>query len=363
MATDQTARNQDWFKAQQQYWDALLQGQNPFFDTHNPAAGLTAQWDAFFREWQKLTTGSATPAADSYRAFFTQAGKGFLDMIEKFAVSAGMATTAGAQKPEDTLKAWTDQLQKFYGGLLQQNAQPFDFAAQFKNFSTAFNTAPFFAQGFAGTNNPYTAAAGAFDPFGFYASLPGIGYTREKQDSLNQLYHLWTAYETQMRRYNTEMTQVALQALQKFQEYIVSPPEGAKPLESLKDIYVKFVDVSEDVFAAFAVSDAYTTMYGDVVNALTAFKKKQNEIADETLEQFNIPGRGEVDTLHKRMHDLRRENLELKKEIAEIKTVLGLKKPAPKAAPAPKAQTAKPATKAASAKPAAKKAAKKAGKK
>lgn len=359
MASEQTAHNQDWFKAQQQYWDTWFQGQRQFFDAQ-AVPGLSAQWESFFREWQNLTTGSATPAADSYRAFFTQAGKGFLDLLEKF------YQPGAPYAPDETLKTWMDQLQKFYGSLLQQNAQPFDVAAQFKTFADSFSGGMpnFFGDMFKpqGTQ-PHKAASFMYDPFGFYASLPGIGYTREKQDSLNHLYHLWVEYEGQMRRYNIEMTKVAIEALQKFQQYIATPPEGAKPLESLRDIYVKFVDVSEDVFAKFAMSSEYTRLYGDVVNALTAFKKKQNDVVDETMEQFNLPNRAEVDSLHKRVHELRRENQALKKDIADIKAALGLKKAAPKAAA--QAAAVKAAVKTApKAKPAAKKAAaKKAGKK
>lgn len=374
MATDQTARNQDWFKAQQQYWDTWFQGQRQFFDQQNPAAGLSGQWDTFFREWQNLTTGSATPAADSYRVFFTQAGKGYLDMLEKFCQGGACLT------PEETLKSWTDQMQKFYANLLQQNAQPFDIGAQFKSFSESFTPAgpafwgDMFKQPAAGQQHPHNAAAFLFDPFGFYASMPGVGYTREKQDSYSQLYRLWIDYEGQMRRYNAEMTKVAIQALQKFQQYVTTPPEGAKPLESLREIYVKFVDVSEEVFAEFALSDDYTKLYGEVVNALMAYKKQMHKIADDVMEQVNLPGRTEVDTLHKRVHELRRENIQLKKDIAEIKVAVGLKPAkaaaAPPAAPkqAPKAAAArapvKTAPKAKNAKPAAKKpAAKKAGKK
>lgn len=368
MATEQTAHNPDWFKAQQQYWDTWFQGQRQFFDQQNPAAGLSGQWDAFFREWQNLTTGGATPAADSYRVFFTQAGKSYLDMLEKFCQNGACLT------PEETLKSWMDQMQKFYGSLLQQNAQPFDVGAQFKSFAESFTPAgpafwsDLFKQPTPGQQYPHTSAAFLFDPFGFYASMPGVGYTREKQDSYNQLYRLWVDYEGQMRRYNVEMTKVAIQALQKFQHYVAQPPEGEKPLESLKDIYVKFVDISEEVFAEFALSDDYTKLYGEVVNALMAYKKQLHVIADEVMEQINLPGRTEVDTLHKRVHELRRENIQLKKDIAEIKAALGAKpaKPAaPKAAAvrapakaAPKAKPAKPA-KSAAKKPAAKKAGKK----
>ena len=380
MAAEQTAPNNDWFQAQQQYWDAWFQGQRQFFEQQagNPAAGLSAQWENFFREWQNLTTANNVPGADQYRLFFTQAGKGFLDLMEKFC-------QAGAcQAPEETIKSWTDNLQKFWGTILQQNTQPFDANAQFKSFTETFTAAgpafwgDFFKNPVPGQSHPHNAAGFLLDPFGFYASMPGVGYTREKQEDINALYRLWVDYEGQMRRYNIEMTKVGLQALQQFQTYVMTPPqEGAKPLESLKDIYIKFVDIAEDVYAEFALSEEYTKMYGDVVNALTAYKKQLHDFVDDTLEQMNLPNRQEIDSVHKRVHELRRENLQLRKDVEALKAAVGLKdkpkaaapKAAAKAAPTPIKKTVVEKTKpvkakAAKAKPSAKKStAKKAGKK
>jgi len=379
MAAEQTAQNNDWFQAQQQYWDAWFQGQRQFFEQQagNPAAGPAAQWENFFREWQNLTAANNAPGADQYRTFFTQAGKGFLDLMQQFC-------QAGAcQAPEEAVKVWTENMQKFWSGILQQNTQPFDAHTQFKSFTDTFTAAgpafwgDLFKNPVPGQSHPHNAAGFLLDPFGFYASMPGVGYTREKQEDINALYRLWVDYEGQMRRYNIEMTKVGLQALQQFQTYIVSPPaEGAKPLESLKDIYIKFVDIAEDVYAEFALSEEYTKLYGDVVNALTAYKKQLHEFVDDTLEQMNLPNRQEIDSVHKRVHELRRENLQLRKDIEALKAAVGLKdkqraaapKAAAKAAPTPIKKTAVEKTpakpKAAKPKTAAKKStAKKAGKK
>jgi|GEM_PF-1166447 len=380
MAAEQTAQNNDWFQAQQQYWDAWFQGQRQFFEQQagNPAAGLNAQWETFLREWQNLTAANNVPGAEQYRAAFTQAGKSFLDLMQQFC-------QAGAcQAPEEAVKTWTENLQKFWGGILQQNTQPFDAYTQFKSFTDTFTSAgpafwgDLFKNPVPGQSHPHNAAGFLFDPFGFYASMPGVGYTREKQEDLNALYRLWVDYEGQMRRYNIEMTKVGLQALQQFQTYLMTPPpEGTKPLESLKDIYIKFVDIAEDVYAEFALSEEYTQLYGDVVNALTSYKKQLHTFVDDMLEQMNLPNRQEIDSVHKRVHELRRENLQLRKDIEALKAAVGLKdkpkaaapKTAAKAAPTPIRKTAvetPPAKKAKAAKTkttAKKSTAKKAGKK
>ena len=352
-----------------QNWDNWFQNQRAYFDQQVKAAtDMQGQWAGFFQEWQK-NLSPTLPGAGQYQQFFTQAGKQFLDMQQQF------AQWSGQNKPvNDMTGDWLKGLQSFFLGMLQTNTQPYDPANAWKNVSesfmkggnawaSAFNSGgPFgqFGQGFGGnpfagqgfnpaawtSAQPWNNVQGAgsfqnFDPFGFYASLPGIGYTREKQDAWNLLYKLYHEFEQQTRKYNAAMAQVGIEAVQKFQEYVANPPADAAPLTSLKEVYAKWVDVCEDVYARYATSDEYTKLYGEVVNALMAFKGQMNTLTYDIADQFNLPTRSEVDSLHQRLHALRRENIELRKAIDEIR---GVKSPKAKAAGAP-SQAKKPAKK------------------
>lgn len=357
-----------------QNWDSWFQNQRAYFDQQVKAASdMQGQWAGFFQEWQK-NLSPTLPGAGQYQQFFTQAGKQFLDMQQQF------AQWSGQNKPvNDMTGDWLKGLQSFFLGMLQTNTQPYDPANAWKNVSesfmkggnawaSAFNSGgPFgqFGQGFNGgfgggnpfagqgfnpaawtSAQPWNNVQGAgsfqnFDPFGFYASLPGIGYTREKQDAWNLLYKLYHEFEQQTRKYNAAMAQVGIEAVQKFQEYVANPPADAAPLTSLKEVYAKWVDVCEDVYARYATSDEYTKLYGEVVNALMAFKGQMNTLTDDIADQFNLPTRSEVDSLHQRLHALRRDNIELRKIVDEIR---GVKSSKPKAAGAP-SQAKKPAKK------------------
>lgn len=356
----------------QGYWDSWFKSQREFVEQQIKAsAGMQEQWKDFFGEWQKNLSPTVANAGQ-YQQFFQQSGKQFLDMLQQFYAWSGQNKPVG-----DMTGEWLKGLQSFFLGMLQTNTQPFDPAAAWKSFSenamkggnawaNAFNAGgPFGQQGFGGFGNfgqgfggfgqgfgagfnpsgwtmaqpwnPQGGQQGAsgfqnFDPFGFYASLPGIGYTREKQDSWNLLYKLWTEFDAQTRKYNAAMAQVGIEAVQKFQEYVANPPAEAPALTSLKEVYAKWVDVCEDVYARYAMSEEYTKLYGEVVNALMAFKGQVNVLTDDIADQFNLPTRTEVDSLHQRLHALRRENIELRKAIDEIR---GVKKPKSHAAGAP----------------------------
>jgi BMFP domain-containing protein YqiC len=99
------------------------------------------------------------------------------------------------------------------------------------------------------------------------------------------------------------------------------------------------------VYAEFALSEEYTKMYGDVVNALTSYKKQLHKYVDDQLEQMNLPNRQEIDSVHKRVHEMRRENIQLRKDIEALKAAVGLKekpKSATTAAKAPAKTTPTP---------------------
>ncbi len=317
MATTSSAQqNNDWLNSQQQYWDGWFEQQRKFFGNVGgaaPSTGPQAQWAELLKTWQGAVSGTEQPTANTaaFQQYFTKAGETYLNMMQQFYQGTGQA------KPLDQMtKEWTDNLQRFFSG-----------AAQTGNMG---------AGNMGAGKDPFAA----IDPLNFFASIPGIGYTREKQEQLNHLYQQWQDYEAKSRDYTASMSKVGLEAVQKFQEYVANPPQDAAPLTSLKEVYTKWVDICEGIYAKYAMTPEYTKLYGEVVNALMAFKKQQNKIIDEAMDQFNLPTRAEVDSLHQRMHDLRREVMALKAALKPAKTASAKAASKPDVKP-----TAKPAKK------------------
>jgi class III poly(R)-hydroxyalkanoic acid synthase PhaE subunit len=317
MVTAQTKPMNDWFHPQQQNWEQWFQTQQ-------------GQWSTFFKEWQNGVGGKdSVPGAAVYQQFFTQAGQQFLDMMQQFQQSAGQNKPAG-----DAAQAWSQGMQQFFAKIFQGNSQSAEMTDAYKNFMTvgedmlkagnawvqSFQGGTSFAPGFT----PGATGFGDFnfDPFGFYASMPGIGYTREKQEAYGELYKRWSAFEGMLKKYNAAMAKVGLESVQKFQDYLVNPPPDALPLTSLKGIYVKWVDICEEVYAEFAITKEYTDLYGNTVNALMSCKQQARKLTDDMLDQLGIPTRQETDSLHERQHALRRDNIQLKKDIAALQAAV-----------------------------------------
>jgi class III poly(R)-hydroxyalkanoic acid synthase PhaE subunit len=324
-----TQQYNDWFSSQQKYWDTWFEAQRNAFGEAPSSSGFRGPWADFFKEWQNTVSGSQqNKDTDAFQQHFVKSGATFLDMMEKF-----YQATGGQAKPLDQMaQEWVDQLQTYYANILKTASQPLDAAEGHQSFAHSMNKA---SQVWASLLQPEDgfgkpgAKKGpffSFDPLHAYTLMPGLGYTREKQEQLNALYKCWIEYRQKSRAYEAGMATVGMEAIKKFQETLSNPAQ--EPITSLKGVYTKWIDCCEEVYARYAMSEEYTKLYGEAVNALMAFRKQQNEMTDDLMGELNLPTRREIDSLHERMHTLRRDNIQLKKDLTELKAGLKPKAPA-----------------------------------
>ena len=199
----------------------------------------------------------------------------------------------------------------------------------------------------------------AMDPIGKMLSAPGIGYYREPQEKQQKGMKLGVDYQQANYKFNQAFMRVSMESIQGFQQRLMSA-DGEDSPKSLRQLYDLWVEVSEEHYAEFAMSAEYQDLYGDMVNRLMTLKKHYGEMTDDLLGQMNMPSTSEVDTMQMRLQQLRRENIQLKKDVAEIKAMLQKKTPAAEKATVKKTAPAEKAASAEKAAPAKKAAAKKA---
>ena len=104
-------------------------------------------------------------------------------------------------------------------------------------------------------------------------------------------------------------------------------------------LYDLWVEVSEEHYAEFAMSEEYQALYGDMVNRLMVLKKHYHEITDDFLGAMNLPNTREVDTMQQRLQQLRRENIVVEERArrnqVDARPVDGNNSAATKSPPAP----------------------------
>ena len=347
-----------WLKAQQQFVDAWSD-----MAKSGAGAGNRSQsdlWAQSFDLWRKASGGQQQPDVQQAIEKCVDMGREYFAMAEQVSKSL----SAGAQ-PVDAINQWMEQLKQSLqqfgampgfdsGGINDFMKQWFSPTSSWQQMASSLAPMNQAAWQMPGMNTSVFNLGEMVDPLGRVLEAPGVGYFREPQEKQQKGLQLALEYNQANQAFNQAFLRVAIESIQGFQARLLKL-DAEKTPKTLRGLYDLWVEVSEEHYAEFAMSDEYQTLYGDMVNKLMIVKKHYAEITDDLLRAMNLPNTREVDTMQERLQQLRRENIELKKEIQEIKAMLqkGAAKPAE---PAPATAKA-PARKAASKKAVSKKAA------
>ena len=357
-----------WFNAQQQFvdsWSDIAKSGVP------GTSNQSDLWAQSFDLWRKASGAQVQPDFQQAMDKCMDMGKGYFTMAEQITKNMG----AGAS-PTDAINQWMDQLkqslQQFSGMPGFNGGGANDFMKQWFNPTSSWQqmTAGMMPMnqgawqmpgmsmpnmGMPNMNMPGMMNTPSFnlgemiDPLGTMLEAPGVGYFREPQAKQQKGLQLALEYNQANQAFNQAFLKVATESIQDFQARILKIDAETAP-KSLRELYDLWVEISEEHYAVFAMSEEYQELYGDMVNRMMIMKKHYSEIADDMLKAMNLPNTREVDTMQERLQQVRRDNFALKKEIAEIKSMLQqvMDRPADAtaAAPAPTAAAAPAASKA-----------------
>ncbi len=259
-------------------------------------------------------------------------GKGYFAMAEQI----GKQVSAGGN-PQDVVQQWLEQIksglqQQASHWLPMQQQTGHDFMSQWMGPSTNWQkmVAAMMPIEMPGSDSGIYGIGEDFDQISKRLSMPGIGFFRESQEKQQLSARLALEYIQANHKFNASFAQVSIESLQAFQKKLATSYENnsADTPSSLRAIYNLWVDISEAHYADYAMSEEYQTLYGDMVNKLMALKQLHSQIIDETMESLNLPSRKELDTVHQRLQQVRRENRSLRQELKEIRALLTEQKPA-----------------------------------
>ncbi|WP_049620895.1 poly(R)-hydroxyalkanoic acid synthase subunit PhaE [Frateuria defendens] len=275
-------------------------------------------WEAWMRQWQPPPAGAPDPAAgarasvaDDVAARSQAALKSYLDWMQ--GAAASVAAPSGGQD-------WTQQLQQLFGGDNPLFGQAFAGLDQ--------HGAQGFAQMWQSWLQAVQAGPGAPPP------MPPLGLTREQQLQHQALTAAMLEYAETSARYRDLLQRVNVQAIERLQQRLAG--DAGKPVESLKGLYDRWVDATEEVYAEVALSDEFKAIYGAMANAQMRVRQLQRQQTSEVCRELGIPTREEVDSLGQRLQALRRE-------VAELRRQPAAKPPASAAAPKAARKSAAPA--------------------
>jgi class III poly(R)-hydroxyalkanoic acid synthase PhaE subunit len=334
--------------------------QNPFMQ--NPFAQLNAgnPFDGLLDKWWSAISPQLNGDMGTVAQRFYDMGKSFMSLAE------GSFGAMGQEQPDAAMNLWMSSMQAMLqqwitqiqnnmdvvtpdlpgvsGTTLSTWAQFADTVAPWLNMSQSYLKD--IAEGHLPGGIEMPGVGAAQEQFCRALSVPGLGYTREQQERFQELARHLLGYHDALRAYKLAFAKTALASLNEVQARMQSLHEKGEYIESLRALYDMWVDASEAAYADFAMSDEYQVVYGDLVNALMQVRRDMNELAEQQYRQLNIPTRSEIDTMQKRQQENRRENRQLRREVAELRALVEkMSKPRPSAAAAgrPAAKPRKPA--------------------
>jgi len=278
----------DWFQNQNQYMDAWSSFQQ-FMP--NSSSGIPPMAEAMNSWWKSVSPSLSGQNHDFYSKMMQQ-GQAFYFMGEQFSkILEGMSEVS--KQSEDWQKVLNDNIESM--------------KSMFEGGSTgmqgAFTNSPFMMSGFDGEQFKIAEMTSSIDKL---LSVPGVGPDREAQAQMQKGIKLLSEYQQVSGEYQTEMSRVGVEALEAMRLRILEMAEQGEEINSLREIYDLWIDCNEKAYAELVYTDEYSELYGRLTNALLAVKQHQGKVMDKLLAKLNMPTRQGMNTVLKRVQEMKR---------------------------------------------------------
>jgi class III poly(R)-hydroxyalkanoic acid synthase PhaE subunit len=174
-----------------------------------------------------------------------------------------------------------------------------------------------------------SAGAAAFGP-GLHSL--SLGITREQQELWTQVLDLTRRFQALQSALSAKWTDIGRQAAQQFSATLNVAKAPGTDFAGLKSLYDAWIDEAEKAYSAQAHQPDFARVLGELTNTVNELKSKQRELVETWAQQFDLPTRSELDTVHLRMKEMQRELREVQ-EVLAAKSLAKPRRARPKPAP------------------------------
>jgi class III poly(R)-hydroxyalkanoic acid synthase PhaE subunit len=294
---------QDWQALQKQYWSAWSDATR---QVTGQAPVPTTPWHEGLEQWSRMFTDAGKQTETAERVLGS--AKGYVALMQSMlAAAAGRSDVSGAMQggpmQAGPMQAWSDALRTGFNmpgidpallnnpmaamlqGIRGDGVQGFDKLAQ--------SFAPFLAQ--------------AKQEGMSWLQAPAFGFAREHQEHYQKMFAAFVEYQDALKRYNELMLRSSQRSFEIFESKLGERAEPGRQIESLRGLYDLWVDAAEEAYAQIALSEEFRKVYGDVVNSQMRVRAQVQAEIERVGTDLGMPTRTELNSVHKRLHELRRE--------------------------------------------------------
>ncbi len=140
-----------------------------------------------------------------------------------------------------------------------------------------------------------------------FLSTPTLGYTREWQEQFQEWGELWLEHSQALQDYQSILGKVSSRAMDILNARLLKMARGGESIETLRAAYDLWVDCGEEAYAEVTTTKEFTEVQAKLTNTLMALKRHEQQMMEELQSSLNMPTRRELDTTHRRVHEVRRE--------------------------------------------------------
>lgn len=155
-----------------------------------------------------------------------------------------------------------------------------------------------------------------------HLNMPALGLYREHQEQWVALMQSHVQSQEKAKAFQDVMQQATEQAFAMFEDQLAAHAEPGRQLSSLRAVYDVWIDSAEEAFADVASSKEYQQAYGEMVDAQMRAKQQLQAQVSQWASSLGMPTRDEVDSTHKRVHELMRQMHAMTQEINALKKQL-----------------------------------------
>jgi class III poly(R)-hydroxyalkanoic acid synthase PhaE subunit len=284
----------DWQAMQQRYWTSMgeLARQAGESLQKSQPAGMPS-WHEGLEIWARAFQGGRNGQGELIERALEH-GKAYLDTLQRI---GGIAARPLDQTgPEDWSRAFSDLMHGLMPGITTPG---------FETLKSAT------AQGARGVEQMMAELQPMLAMFlGEARAVLGIqpfGMAREHQERQQALAAAVLDYQQASARYQALLAKSLARGIEIFEGKLAERSEPGRQIESPRALYDLWIDAAEEGYAEVAMSQAFQDAYGELVNSQMRVRQLLQDQVERMSRALGMPTRSEIDSVHRRLAALRRE--------------------------------------------------------
>ena len=348
----------DWLKNQQQFWQSWANmvgqsgsnpttigsnpfspnmGSNPFspnmgsnpFSPNMGSNPFFPDWSQTLDQWWRLVSPQASDPVSEMFQRIIETGKSFNKLAEQ-GYSLGQT-----EEGQDPIQSWLDNMHKGFEDWSKQIS-----TNKFSLFDNKDSSIPEWMGLNKGALEIWDTVANSIGlggvpdipgldkskvELGRLLKSPALGQWREHQQQLQNITQLLIEFQEADQVYKLAFAQMGLRSIEALRQRLSNISSDEDKVSTVREFYDLWVDVNEEIYSEFTMTDEYQVIHGDFVNALMALRKETNALTEKLYKAVNLPTRSELNTINKRLQEQRRENIQLRNEIKKLASQIASK--------------------------------------